>query len=119
MNRLKYEKYNNLDNVLMIDLHNGYSVIVLINFDREKQVYNSTLFLKANTVDDWKLIEKAENLEFNSPRNTIKSIILKHIATLLEQGFFDYYIERYEYELRCFDRGNKLFEEERLECNGL
>ena len=29
-------------------------------------------------------------------------------------GYFDYFVERYEYELKCFERGNELFEMERL-----
>lgn len=28
-------------------------------------------------------------------------------------GFFEEYIQRYEYEQRCFERGNELFERER------
>ena len=44
----------------------------------------------------------------------INKAILKHVATLLSDGFFDYYINRYEYEMKCFDVGNNLAEKERL-----
>ena len=40
--------------------------------------------------------------------------ILKHVATLLSGGLFDYYIQRYEYELECFDIGNEIIEKERI-----
>ena len=114
MQRLKYEKFNSSNDVIAIDLHNGYTVIAVTGFNVENRVYTTTLFLKDNTVDTWKLIENAENLEFHANQNTINSAILKKVSEFLKEGFFDYYIERYKYELKCFDRGNEIIEKERL-----
>ena len=114
MQRLKYEKFNNLNDVIMIDLHNGYTVIAITGFNTENRVYTTTLFLKENTIDTWKLIENAENLEFHANHNAINSAILKQVSTFLQEGFFDYYIQRYEYEMKCFDKGNSIYEKERL-----
>ena len=69
MQRLKYEKFNNSNDVITIDLHNWY---------------------------------------------TIMAVILKQISMFLEEGFFDYYIQRYEYEMKCFDIGNDLTDSEWL-----
>lgn len=112
--RLKYEKYNNSDYIITIDLHNGFSVVALSTYDSEFDIYISTLFLKDNTVDTWKLIEGAEKLEFNATSKTINSAILKFVASELENGFFDYYIDRYNYEMKCFDLGDEILESERL-----
>ena len=98
----------------MIDLHNGYTVIAVIGFDIENRVYTTTLFLKDNAIDNWKLIENAENLEFHANQNTINSAILKQVSIFLEEGFFDYYIQRYEYEMKCFDIGDEIKQKERL-----
>ena len=114
MQRLKYEKFNNSNDVIMIDLHNGYTVIAVTGFDIENRVYTTTLFLKENTIDTWKLIENAENLEFHANHNAINSAILKQVSTFLQEGFFNYYIQRYEYEMKCFDKGNSIYEKERL-----
>ena len=114
MQRLKYEKINNSNEAIMIDLHNGYSVIAVTGFDTENGVYATTLFLKDNTIDTWKLVENAENLEFHANQNTINSAILKKVSEFLKEGFFDYYIDRYEYELKCYDIGNETVEKERL-----
>ena len=114
MQRLKYEKFNNSNDVITINLHNGYTVIAVTGFDAENGAYTITLFLKDNTVDTWKLVENAENLEFHANQNTINSAILKKVSEFLNEGFFDYYIQRYEYELKCFDIGNEIFEKERL-----
>ena len=114
MQRLKYEKFNNSNEVITINLYNGYSVIAVTGFGAENGAYITTLFLKDNTVDTWKLVENAENLEFHANQNTINSAILKKVSEFLNEGFFDYYIQRYEYELKCFDIGNEIFEKERL-----
>ena len=75
-------------------------------------------YLKENTVDKWDLIEEAETIEINTNHKFINSAILKQIDLYLSEGFFDKYIDRYEYELKCFDRGNDLFESESMsQCN--
>ena len=114
MQRLKYEKFNNSNDIITINLHNGYTVIAVTGFDVETKTYITTLFLKENTIDTWKLVENAENLEFHANQNTINSAILKKVSEFLNEGFFDYYIQRCEYELKCFDIGNEIFEKERL-----
>ena len=114
MERLTYKNYRGCKDILTIDLHNKYTVIAIKLWNLDEQKYTVQLMLKENTVNKWDLIEKAESLEFNVGHKIINSAILKYIATLLSDGFFDYYIDRYEYELKCFDRGNELFEIERL-----
>ena len=114
MQRLKYEKFNNSNDVITIDLHNGYTVIAVTGFNAENRVYTTTLFIKENTIDTWKLIENAENLEFHANHNAINSAILKQVSTFLQEGFFNYYIQRYEDEMKCFDKGNSIYEKERL-----
>ena len=100
--------------ILTIDLHNDYTVIAIKSWDPDEQKYAVQLMLKENTVNKWDLIEKAESLEFNVDYKIINKAILKHIATLLSDGFFDYYIKRYEYELKCFNVGNEIEEGKRF-----
>ena len=113
-NRLEYKNYRGCKDILTIDLHNDYSVIAIKSWNSEEHKYVVQLMLKQNTVDKWVLIEKAESLEFNVDYKIINKAILKHVATLLSNGFFDYYIKRYEYELKCFDIGYEIAEKERL-----
>ena len=113
-NKLEYRSYMGCKDILTIDLHNGYTVIAIKSWNTDEQKYTVQLMLKENTVNKWDLIEKAESLEFNVDYKIINKAILKHVSTLLSDGFFDYYIERYEYELKCFDIGNEIAEKERL-----
>lgn len=112
--RLKYERYKNMNNIITIDLHNDYSVIAFIRRDDE-ETYSVELKLKENSVNKWESIEDGD-LIFEATPRTIHSAILKTVDKLLHDGFFDYYIERYEYGLKCFDIGNSIEEEKRLAC---
>ena len=116
-NKLTYAEYRGCKDILTIDLHNDYTVIAIKSWNPDDQKYEVQLMLKENTVDKWDLIEKAESLEFNANYKIINKAILKHVATLLSDGFFDYYIDRYEYELNCFNIGNDLAESERLNAS--
>ena len=113
-NKLTYAEYRGCKDILTIDLHNDYTVIAIKSWNPDEHKYTVELRLKKNSVDKWDLIEKAESLEFNVDYKIINKAILKHVATLLSDSFFDYYIDRYEYELECFDRGNSIIEKERL-----
>lgn len=114
MQKLKYEKFRNSNEIIIIDLHNDYSIIAISTWDNERSLYITTLLLKENTIDTWNLIEKAEKLEFKANKNTINSAVLKYVANLFEEGFFVYYIQRYKYESDCCDKGIEIFEKERL-----
>lgn len=115
MERLTYENYIGCKDIITIDLHNGYTVIAIKSWNPDEHKYYVQLMLKENTVGKWDLIEKAEYLEFNVDYRIINKAILKHVATLLSDGFFDYYINRYEYDIECQNRGNDLFEKERTQ----
>lgn len=114
--RLKYERFMNTDNIITIDLHNNYTIIAIIGKD-ETGTYDVQLMLKENTVNKWDLIEKAKHLNFNATEKTIYSTVLKTVSDYLQNGFFDYYINRYEYELKCFEIGDEICEKERLGDN--
>ena len=103
MQKLKYEKFRNSNEIITIDLHSGYTVIAISTWNNESRTYVTSLFLKNNSIDRWELIEEAENLEFKTNQNTINSAVLKKVSTFLEEGFFEYYINRYKNYQSCID----------------
>lgn len=110
--RLKYEKV--ADSVISVDLHNGYTIIAFATLNYDNSTYSTTLYLKDNTIDILDLIDGLEPFEFTANYKTVNSVMLKYIATLVSEGVLDKYIKRYEYMMKCFDKGNDIFETERL-----
>ena len=111
-NRLTYENYNGCKDIITIDLHNDYTVIAIKSWNPEN--FSVEFHLKEKTTDMWQLIQDTTTV-FNADNKTINSAILKHVATLFTDGFYDYFIERYEYDLKCFDIGNNALSED-LHC---
>jgi hypothetical protein len=117
LNMLRYETEANVS--VSIDLQNGYSVIAMAKWDNEQKKYYTTLLLHENTVSKWDLIETAENVEIESDMKTIKRDMAQYVTDLLTDGFFKKYIDRYEYELKCFDKGFEILEKERLAAKNM
>ena len=105
---LRYETEANV--IVSIDLQNGYSVIAMARWNNEKKKYYTTLRLRENSVEKWDLIEEATNVEVESDMKTVKRDMAQYVTDLLTDGFFKKYIDRYEYELKCFDRGFEIME---------
>lgn len=105
---LRYKLLGN--NVTSVNLNNGYSVIVISIWDKGEKIYRSTFYLKGDSYDTLDLIESKEGIKVDADMKTLKVELAKMITNLLTNGFFKYYIERYNYMMRCFDKGNELFE---------
>lgn len=113
-NKLTYTEYKGSKDIIIIDLHNNYSIIAIKMWNKDKQNYTVELRIKQNTVEKWDLIEDFENLEFDTDYRFINSAILKQVSLLFINGLFDSYIKRFEYELECLDMGNEIVEKKRL-----
>lgn len=104
-------------NVVEVDLENGYKVVAMANWYNEQKKYYTTLLLHENTVAKWDMLEDAANIEMESDMKSIKRDMAQHVTDLLTDGFFTKYIDRYEYELKCFDKGFEILEKEGNEAN--
>ena len=95
--KLKYEKFNNSDSAILIDLYNGYTVMAITGYNEELESYTTSLFLKENSIDTFRLIGGADKLIFPKCER-INSAILKTVSDFLANGFLQYYIDQYEFE---------------------
>lgn len=118
MKKLTYTKINNSNNVISIDLHNGFSIIAISGYNTANHNYTVTLYIKDNTIDIWSLIENAANIEIQANYKTINSAILKRVGNYFNDGFFDEYIKRYSFDMYCIDMGYGIVEKDRLLSEG-
>lgn len=96
--------------------YKGYLVDCTYRYIKYMDRYAVNMWLRHKYIDDRIQISSQEiNTQYIS---SDKENIQSDIATLIEQAanstFFDEFINRYEYFGECFDRGNTLFEHERL-----
>lgn len=96
-------------------------------FNKLKEKYSLSVWITRNDIEDRMYLssKKVDTQYISGTRETIVENICRVIhqaATVTDEKtgkkYFDRFIERYEYELVCFERGNELFEQERLnECS--
>ena len=111
---LKYEVIGN--NVISVDLQNDHEIVGIAKWNKETRNYTVNFMIKGTDIDVWDSInnDKTENITMESDIKSINRDMTKYITALFEDEFFKYYINRYDYMMNCFDRGNELFEKERL-----
>lgn len=92
------------------------------HFDKRKGKYSLSMWLRRNDMEDRMRLssKKVDTQYISGTKETIVENICRvvHQAATVAAGdgskYFDRFVERYEYELACFERGNELFEQERL-----
>lgn len=96
--------------------HEGYSVECTYQYDKEREQYLLSMWLKRNDIDDKFKIDSQEiDTQFiRSTKEKIKLDICKLVEHASFIHFFDSYIERYEYTYKCFSRGNEIYETKRI-----
>lgn len=114
MQKLTYERVG--DSVLKIDLKNGFEVIASYLSNKERNKYTTTLSIKRMNIGLLDLMDNENDsfvgLEFEDTHKTICPSILRQVSTLLFKGRLQYYMDRYDYMLDCFDKGNEFFSSE-------
>lgn len=104
-------RYENMGHVISFDLQDGYSIRCNYNFIKENNKYGVNLYLTRNDID---FLDKIDTYYLEGDKGTIKTVIVKFVEEKYNEGFFNYYIERIVYMLKCFDEGNDIFECVRL-----
>ena len=78
MEKLIYTKIANI--TLKIDLHNGYEVVVLAEYNENAKKYTAKFYIKDKLVDDLMLMENFDNTEFIGNEKIVCSNILKFVS---------------------------------------
>ena len=103
--------------------YQNYIVECTYLFDKYKGKYSLSLWLNRHDLEDRMLLssKKVDTQYISATRETIIDNVCRIVhqaATAIDKNskkYFDLYVERYEYELKCFERGNELFEQESLQ----
>ena len=102
--------------------YENYIAECAYHFNKHKGKYSLSIWLNRRDLEDRMRLssKKVDTQYISGTRETIVENICRIVhqaATVADENgekYFDPFIERYEYELNCFERGNELFEQERL-----
>lgn len=113
-------RYINIgDLVISIDLKEvNYEVIAIAKWDKNSKKYLASLYLKRYDIEQFDLMREYATLTFHGNRHNIKPTITHFVEEEYDDGKLQYYIDRYEYYLKCFDKGNDYFENNGFQHRG-
>ena len=96
--------------------HKGFSVECTYCYDKKIEKYSLSMWLKRDDIGNKYKIESQEvdTQYIPGTRETIIKNICTIVANACSVGYFDFFIQRYKDEMRSFERGEELFEKERL-----
>lgn len=118
---LRYENKGFLIEIKLPGKHgyNGYSVECRYTYIRENDHYLLSVWLHRDDIDDKFKIDgqKIDTQPVSGTKETIKQNICQIVEQMSSSGFFDCYVDRYEYTYKCFDKGNDFFERDCLHDN--
>lgn len=102
--------------------YKGYIAECTYYFDKKQEKYSLSMWLRNTDIEDRMRLssKKVDTQYIPGTRETILENICRivyqaaNVADENGKKYFDHFVERYEYEQACFERGNELFEQERL-----
>lgn len=96
--------------------HEGYIIDCTYRPDMTNGKYLLSMWLRHKNIrNGFNLAPQEIDTQcITSSKATITRDIRKIVEYASLIGFFEEYIQRYEYEQRCFERGNELYERERM-----
>ena len=111
-------RYKNLGYTMEVTLplnnekYKGYSALCTYRYDKSKDEYLLHMWLKYIENSDMLPIDSQEidTQYIGGDKDTIRDNILKIVEQASEPGFFAEYIDKFEYYMDCFDKGNALCE---------
>lgn len=113
-------KYKNKGYTIEITLpenkYKGYSVECRYLYVVEKDKYLLSMWLIHNTIENRFKIDSQEidTQYISGTKETIKNNVCRIVEQAVKVGFFDRYVEEYEYIMKCFDVGSEI-ENERVD----
>lgn len=103
-------RYENEGNTVSVLLRNGYKIIATSKWITGTNKYSIRFCI---TYLGTGLIQFMNRIELESEREQLKCAIATFITDKYHEGYFNSYIEKYDYMIKCFDEGNSVLENER------
>lgn len=94
--------------------YRGYAASCQYRYDREKDKYILRMWLKHNSMDSKYRIEYdgIDCQYISGTKKTIRTNICRVVDQMMVNGFFDKYIDKFEFDMKCFDKGYELLSKE-------
>lgn len=92
--------------------YRGYAASCQYKYDKQKQKYSLCMWLKHSTMDQKYHVEYdgIDTQYISGTRETIRENICRIVEVMMKQKYFDYFIDRYEYDMKCCEKGAEILD---------
>lgn len=99
--------------------HEGYSVRCIYKYKKREEKYALQMWLMRDDIgDEFKIdAQEIDTQYISGTRESIEQNIVRIVEHASLCGFFEDYIQKYEYTYDCFDYGNSHYENEILKSS--
>lgn len=94
--------------------YTGYAASCQYKYDKGKGKYSLCMWLKHTSMDQKYRVEYdgIDTQYISGTRETIRENICRIVQVMMEQSRFDYFIDRYEYDMKCCEKGAEILDTE-------
>lgn len=104
-------RFNNEGITISVELpKTDYEIYMMAMYNKDKDIYITKSYISKNGIDD--LTTLNIECELKSDSKNIKYDMANYITDMYYNKKYDYYIDLYEYSLKCFNKGLTLVESE-------
>ena len=96
--------------------YKGYSASCQYKYDKRKEKYSLCMWLKHASMDQKYHVEYdgIDTQYISGTRESIRENVCRIVEVMMVQNRFDYFIDRYEYDMKCCEKGAEILEAEGL-----
>ncbi|MBC5688192.1 hypothetical protein H8S37_04490 [Mediterraneibacter sp. NSJ-55] len=93
-------------------MYKDYSVFCQYQFNKKKNKYQLTMWIQRKDIDGHFRFEREgiDTQYISGTRETIRENICRIVEQAMNVKYFDYYINRYEYDMECYEKGFEILE---------
>ena len=91
-----------------VDLENGFIVTAIAKWHNEEKVYYAKFYINHKEVDLLDFVE--EGIRIEAEMKNLRVTIAQYITNKLDEGFYDFYMNRFNEQMEIFDIGTEIYD---------
>ena len=104
----KTTNYKTLGISISVRINEKFEAIMISNYIREQDIYKARLYISKDEIEMLDIID--DSIEFKANPKKVKDTMYFYIKDKNKSNFFNKYIERYDYQIDCMEKGIELSE---------
>ena len=94
--------------------YKGYAASCQYKYNKQKEKYSLCMWLKHTSMDQKYRVEYdgIDTQYISGTQETIRENICRVVEVMMEQNHFDYFIDRYEFDMKCCEKGAEIMDAE-------